>query len=175
MSEARTETYAEALLGLARAEGAEAAVADELYRVAREIDGNAELRSTLTDASLPADRRTKVVTDVLGGKVAPATLAALSAVVASGRADELGAIADALAASSAGSAGKALTTVRTAVALSDDQQQRLATALEAAAGRPIEPRFVVDPEVVGGVHAEIGDQVIDGSVRSRLIQLRELF
>ena len=89
MSDTRTENYAEALLGLARAEGAEAVVADELYRVAREIDGNVELRTTLADLSLPADRRTKVVTDVLGGNVSPSTLAALSAVVAAGRADEL--------------------------------------------------------------------------------------
>ena len=98
-----------------------------------------------------------------------------SAVVAAGRADELGAIANQLAERTAGDAGLALATVRTAFALSDDQQQRLVQALEAAAGRPISPRFIVDPEVVGGVHAEIGDQVIDGSVRSRLAQLRELF
>ena len=175
MSDTRTENYAEALLGLARAEGAEAVVADELYRVAREIDGNVELRTTLADLSLPADRRTKVVTDVLGGNVSPSTLAALSAVVAAGRADELGAIANQLAERTAGDAGLALATVRTAFALSDDQQQRLVQALEAAAGRPISPRFIVDPEVVGGVHAEIGDQVIDGSVHSRLAQLRELF
>lgn len=175
MSDTRTENYAEALLGLARAEGAEAVVADELYRVAREIDNNVELSTTLSDLALPADRRTKVVTDVLGGKVAPATLAALAAVVAAGRADELGAIAQQLAERTAGEAGQALTTIRTAVALNPDQQQRLAAALEAAAGRPIAPKFLVDPDVVGGVHAEIGDQVIDGTVRSRLAQLRELF
>jgi hypothetical protein len=69
VSDTRTENYAEALLGLARAEGAEAVVADELYRVAREIDNNVELSTTLSDLALPADRRTKVVTDVLGGNL----------------------------------------------------------------------------------------------------------
>ena len=65
--------------------------------------------------------------------------------------------------------------VRSAVDLTDDQRQRLATALTSATGKDVEVKVVVDPTVMGGVVATIGDTVIDGSVRHRLDQLREAF
>ena len=63
--------------------------------------------------------------------------------------------------------------MRTAVPLTDDQRTRLADALGKATGKSIEVKAIVDPSVLGGVVAQIGDTVIDGSVRSRLEQLRE--
>ena len=63
--------------------------------------------------------------------------------------------------------------MRSAVALDDAQQQRLADALSRATGKQIEVRVVVDREVLGGLVAKIGDTVIDGTVRHRLEQLKE--
>jgi F-type H+-transporting ATPase subunit delta len=63
--------------------------------------------------------------------------------------------------------------VRSAVPLDEDQRRRLAEALSAATGRAVEVKVVVDPEVLGGVVAQVGDTVIDGSVRARLDELRE--
>jgi F-type H+-transporting ATPase subunit delta len=51
--------------------------------------------------------------------------------------------------------------------------QRLAEALKTATGSDVDVRVVVDPAVVGGLVVRVGDQVIDGSVRHRLAQLRE--
>ena len=62
--------------------------------------------------------------------------------------------------------------VRTAVALTDDQQARLKAALENATGKSINLKTVVDPSVVGGVVATIGDTVIDDTVRTRIEQLK---
>jgi F-type H+-transporting ATPase subunit delta len=63
--------------------------------------------------------------------------------------------------------------VRSAVALDDTQRDRLAAALSRATGKQVEVRVIVDPAVLGGVVARIGDTVIDGSVRNRLAQLKE--
>ena len=63
--------------------------------------------------------------------------------------------------------------VRSAVPLDDTQRDRLAAALSRATGKQVEVRVIVDPSVLGGVVARIGDTVIDGSVRSRLEQLKE--
>ena len=63
--------------------------------------------------------------------------------------------------------------VRSAVALDESQQQRIAEALARATGKRIEVKVVVDPSVLGGLVATIGDTVIDGSVRHRLEQLKE--
>ena len=65
--------------------------------------------------------------------------------------------------------------MRSAVELSEDQQARLAAALTAATGKQIELKVTVDPNVVGGIVTTIGDTVIDGSVRSRIVKLREAF
>ncbi len=63
--------------------------------------------------------------------------------------------------------------VRSAVALDDAQQRRLAEALSEATGKQIEVKVVVDEKVMGGLVATIGDTVIDGTVRHRIAQLKE--
>jgi F-type H+-transporting ATPase subunit delta len=63
--------------------------------------------------------------------------------------------------------------VRSATPLDDAQLQRLAESLSRATGKNIEVKLVVDPTVMGGLVATIGDTVIDGTVRHRLEQLKE--
>ncbi|MCP3857408.1 MAG: ATP synthase F1 subunit delta [Actinomycetia bacterium] len=171
----RIEAYAEGLLTIARAEGNADTLSDELFRFARALEGNDELRNALTDPRVPVDRRQQVVEDLLGAKASDVTTAAVSMVVGSGRAAELLAIADAVVAANAHAGGKAVAEVRSAVALSTDQQSRLATALSASTGGEVEVKNVVDPSLVGGIVTQIGDTVIDGSLRSRLAKLRESF
>ena len=62
--------------------------------------------------------------------------------------------------------------VRTAVALTGDQRARLKAALENATGKSLELKAIVDPTVVGGVVATVGDTVIDDTVRTRIEQLK---
>ena len=93
-------------------------------------------------------------------------------VVGSGKARDLPAIVDLLV--QRASSAKQLDTaqVRTAVALTGDQEARLKAALENATGKSLNLKTVVDPSVVGGVVATIGDDVIDDSVRTRIDQLK---
>ena len=56
--------------------------------------------------------------------------------------------------------------VRSAVPLTEDQRTRLAAALNKATGKDLEVKVIVDPTVLGGVLAQIGDTVIDGTVRA---------
>ena len=67
---------------------------------------------------------------------------------------------------------RAVAEVRTAVALDEARAKKLADALSKAAGRPIEIRVIVDPDVLGGVLARVGDEIFDGSVRTRLQEAR---
>ena len=62
--------------------------------------------------------------------------------------------------------------VRSAVALSDDQTKRLAEALSKSTGRKLNLKVVVDPSVLGGLVATVGDEVIDDTVRTRLEQIK---
>ena len=62
---------------------------DELFRFARLLEGNDELRTTLTDAALPVSRRQQIVEDLLGGQANPVTTSLVSMVVGAGRARDL--------------------------------------------------------------------------------------
>lgn len=171
----RVTNYAQAMLAVAEAEGATDDVADELFRFARALDGNDELRSALTDQRIEAARRQQIVEDLLGGKASPTTVGLVSMAVGAGRAGELSKIADKVVELSASARGRDVALVRTAVALSDDQQARLVAALKKAHGADIDVKVQVDPSVVGGIVTQIGDTVMDGTVRTRLAQLREAF
>ena len=175
MADDRTLAYAEALFAVARAEGTLGEVEDELFRFSQTLQGSDELRDALTDPSIPASRRQQVVEDLLGGKASTTTVALVSMVVGTGRSRDLPTIIRQLVEMSAAEANKEVAEVRSAVPLTDDQRKRLAEALGEATGKQVEVKVVVDPSVMGGIVAQVGDTVIDGSVRSRLDKLKNAF
>ena len=93
-------------------------------------------------------------------------------VVGSGRGRELPAIVDQLVQRAAGSKDLDVAEVRTAIALSDDQQARLKAALENATGKSISLKTVVDPSMLGGIVYTTGDTVSDDTVLTRSDQLK---
>ncbi len=172
MADDRTTAYAEALFAVAQAEGPLAEIEDELFRVAQVVKGNDELRDKLADPHIPATTRQQIVLDLLDGKAKPATVSLVALVTANGRIRELPAIVDEVVARSAREANKEVAEVRSAIALTDDQKSRLADALGKATGKQVEVKVIIDPSIKGGVVAQVGDTVIDGSIRRRLDQLR---
>jgi len=172
---ARVDAYAQALLQVAKAEGSLDTVEDELFRVARTLEGNDSLRSALTDQAIPIDRRQGIVEDLLSGKASPVTTALVSFVVGAGRGRDLPAIIDRLVQEAAEERSEAVAEVRSAIPLNEDQRARLAAALSRATGKQVSVKVIVDPSVLGGVVSTVGDIVIDGSVRHRLDQLKEAF
>lgn len=164
--------YAEAVLAVARAEGSQAVVEDELARFADALRASDELQSTLADPVIDVERRLGITEDLLGGRVLPATAALVSLVVGAGRGGELVEIIDSVIDRAAAGRNRRVARVRSAVELTGEQRTRLAAAIKASSGLDVEIQAVVDPTVVGGVVTEIGDDVIDGSVRSRLQQMR---
>jgi len=175
MTSERIDAYASALLGVARAEGRLDEVEDELFRFGRSLEASESLRATLTDEMIPPAKRQAVVEDLLGGKASSTTTQLLSFVIGSGRAADLPGIISALVDRAAATKSRTVAEVRSAVALTDDQKDRLTAALANATGKQVELKVVVDPTVLGGLVAQVGDTVIDGSVRSRLDQLKSLF
>lgn len=173
MATDRATAYATAAVAVAAAEGDLQAFTDEMLAVATAVDNSDELSATLTDAQIPAARRAQIVEDLLDGQALPSTVSLVSMIVANGRARDLSAIAREVAAIGAAEQGRDVAVVRSAIALTDDQKERLAAALATAIGTPVDVRVEIDPTVLGGLVAQIGDIVIDGSVRRRLDQLKQ--
>ena len=172
MSDFRIDGYARGLFEIARAEGNLDEVEDELFRFARQVESSDALRSALTDEFVPAARRQSLVEDLLGTKAMATTTQLVSMVVGSGRGRDLPAIIDSLVARASSAKNLEVAEVRSAVALTDDQQDRLKAALANATGKQVNLKVIVDPSILGGIVATVGDTVIDGSVRTRVDQLK---
>jgi F-type H+-transporting ATPase subunit delta len=169
----RIDGYARALLAVADAEGEASNVGDELFRVAQAFGKSDELARSLTDPLIPFERKERIVSDLIGGRVSHVTVSLLNLLVAANRFRDLGAIANLMGELMAESRDMAVAEVRTAVDLDPATLDRLVQRLAAATGKRLTPQVIVDPSVVGGVVAKVGDTVFDGSVRSRLQELRE--
>ncbi len=172
MTDNRIEGYARGLFEIARAEGTLDEVEDELFRFARSFESSDQLRTALSDEMIPPAKRQAIIEDLLGSKATSTTTQLISMVVGSGRTRDLPAIVDSLVARASSAKDLEVAEVRTAVALTADQQTRLSAALTNATGKQVNLKVVVDPSVLGGIVATVGDTVIDGSVRTRIDQLK---
>jgi F-type H+-transporting ATPase subunit delta len=172
----RCDAYAEAFFSVLAAEGSMNEAQDELFRFSRILEGNDELYAKLADQNIPAARRQQIVEDLLGGgRAFPATIGLVSLVVVTGRLRELPTIVDRLLQRTASLTNRTVAEVRSAVELTDEQRKRLTESLKKATGLDVDLVVIIDPTVIGGIVTQIGDTVIDGSIRHRLAQLKESF
>ena len=165
--------YAEALFKVVQAEGELDRVEDELFRFGKLLETNHELKQALSDQSIDKIQRVKVLDELLSDKVSPHTLGLLAFVVEQGRARQLPQILKGLSDLAAEARNSVVAEVRSAIPLDAKQRKELAAALSKATGKKVEVKVLVDPSVIGGLVAKVGDTVIDGTVRRRLEQLKE--
>jgi F-type H+-transporting ATPase subunit delta len=165
--------YAEALFKVVQAEGELDRVEDELFRFGKLLETNHELKQALSDQSIDKIQRVKVLDELLSDKVSPHTLGLLAFVVEQGRARQLPQILKGLSDLAAEARNSVVAEVRSAIPLDEKKRKELAAALSKATGKKVEVKVLVDPSVIGGIVAKVGDTVIDGTVRRRLEQLKE--
>lgn len=168
----RISGYAAGILEMARADGLLESVESELFELGRQLETSPELRSTLTDPQLPLERKRAIVADLLKGRASSLTVGLAEFLLGQNLASELGSIASALASQAAASRNRQVAEVRSAIPLDEATVARLTDALSRATGSTVEVKTVVDPAVVGGIVARVGDTVIDGSVAAKLDALR---
>jgi F-type H+-transporting ATPase subunit delta len=159
---------AEAILTSAQQQGRLDSLEDELFRFTRVISATPTLRAALTDRALPAGRKVDLVTELLRGKAGPETVRLTSRTVTHHRGQSLEAGLDALADMAAARRQRLVATVTTAVLLTEAQRERLSSTLARQFGHDVHLNVVVDPDVVGGLRVSLGDEVIDGSLATRL-------
>jgi F-type H+-transporting ATPase subunit delta len=159
-----------ALLVRAEREDKAADVEEQLFRFARVLDAQPRLTTLLSDYSAPAEGRVKLVGDVLdsGSGVNATTAQLLSQTVEllrGERADE--AVLD-LAELAVARRGEVVAHVSSAADLSDEQRTRLTEVLTRIYGHPVSVQLHVNPELLGGLNIAVGDEVIDGTLSSKL-------
>jgi F-type H+-transporting ATPase subunit delta len=162
----------DALLAGAEQDGALDEVEDELFRFERILDGDSRLATLLDDYAADADRRIELVQRLVQGKAHLVTQRLLTHAVASQRKRSVTHSIDALLELADRRRSRSMARVVSAVELSAVQEARLAAALSELYGRTIAIRLAIDPDVLGGLVVHLGDEVIDGSIASRLIQAK---
>ena len=157
---------------VAEADGSLDDVEDELFRFSRIVAQDPALRAVLTDRALDNDRKRDLVEGLLSDRVRPATLSIVLQLVLSPRGRTLENGLEEYAALAADIRSRSVATVTSAVALDEQQQERLSAALSRSLGRAVQVQVEVDPKVVGGLLVRVGDEVIDGSTLHRLREAR---
>jgi len=145
---------------------------DELFRFGRIVAAYPQLRGALADPVLPEDNKRQLLRGLLQDRAKPATLRLVEQVVVRPRGRSLETALEGYAQLVATLRQRSIAVVRVAIALTDEERDRLAAALRRLYGRDIQLNVEVDPEVIGGMTIQIGHEVIDGTVITRLEQAR---
>lgn len=161
--------YAQAAFGIARDAGAVATWRMQLDDVASVLSESG-LAPVLADSRVPVDQRTGMVERILD--VDPMVLNLARLLVSKGRSGEARAVAEAFGRMADEHEGIAHAQVTTAVELAPAQLEAIARQIGAAVGKQIRATGSVEPGIVGGIVIRVGDKLVDGSVRTRLKQLR---
>jgi len=147
-------------------------IEDELFRFARVVEATPALRSALADRSLPLPVRRGVVADLLEGRARAATVRLVNEALR-GRTRDIVATLDWLVVQAAQARGWRVARVRAARDVDSGERQELSGALERLAGAPVELQVFVDESLLGGAIVQIGDLLVDATIRHRLEQLQE--
>jgi F-type H+-transporting ATPase subunit delta len=166
--------YARALFQTGIAQGSYERLGEELADLADLYRGSAELRQTLANPVFQRAEKEAILKQLLP-RVAPSPPVQRFALLLleRGRIALLPAIARAYRAFADERAGQVRATVTSAVPLSAVELDRIRRALEQRTARRVLLEATVDPDLIGGVVARVGDLLLDGSVRTQLSELRQ--
>lgn len=143
-------------------------VEDELFRLGRVLDSNGDLALALADGRVPADKRVALVDGLLSGKVDATTYRLVGRLVANPRGRSISAGLTEIGKAAAARRERLIAYVTAAVPITEQQRDRLAAVLRRLYGQEVHLNVDLDPAVLGGLSVRVGDEVIDGTVGTRL-------
>ncbi|MDA8270740.1 MAG: ATP synthase F1 subunit delta [Actinomycetota bacterium] len=168
----RIAGYSQALLESIDETGGLEQVEGELFRFARIVESDLRLRRVLSGVGSDSRQRKLLVTALLSGKANEITLTIAEFAASTDRLRDFVEVLDSVVARAARLRHRKVAVVQSATELTEDQMDQISAALSRAVGSDVEMRTSVNPSLVGGVVAVVGDTVFDGSVRRRIEQLR---
>ena len=165
--------YARALFSLAQEEGGHERIGEELESVAQTIRSSGEARTLVESPGYtPAQRHALVDVLVQNLSLSPLVDSFLRLLVDRHRLAEIAAIARSYGEMLDEKVGRVRATVISAKPLTDEELRRVRDALSAATRRTIVLDSRSDPKIVGGLVAQVGPKLWDGSIRTQLERMR---
>ncbi len=164
--------YAGAIFEIARKQDTLDRTLDDVKEIAR-LFSNRKVAYLLREPKIPAQRKETAIREALADKVLPTSLNLALLIVQRELVDLMPNIARELEQLVLDHENKAVAEVTTATRMNKAQLDRIKQALEHRTGKTILMQTRVQPAILGGVIARVGDQVIDGSIRYRLSALQQ--
>jgi F-type H+-transporting ATPase subunit delta len=173
LADAVERAGAEAAVVAADRAGRLDALEDDLFRFRRILQAEPALATAVADGSAPLASREALVTGLLEQRVGPEGLRLVLQAVRHPRGRRVDSVLDLYGKVAATRRDQLVARVVSAVALTDAERERLAAALSRTYGRSVSLRAEVDPGVLGGLRVQVGDEVVDGTVATRLDEVRQ--
>ena len=165
--------YARALFEMAQAEGVTGRIEEELFRLRELLKHNPDLLQFLKDPNVKHEGKRKALSDLFQGRVHPLVLNMLLTLSDQDRGGRVLQVIEEF--SAVASAARQLVTgeVVTAIPLDDATRNRIAAELSRITGKNVQLLQKIDPAILGGAIIKVGEQIIDGSLRNKLAQIKE--
>ncbi|MBA2679893.1 MAG: ATP synthase F1 subunit delta [Ktedonobacteraceae bacterium] len=164
--------YAEAIFQIARRQNTVDRTLDDVQGIAQ-LFGQRTLSYLLREPKIPTQRKEKVLRDTLTPHILPTSLNLALLIVQRGLVEVMPNIATELEGLVLDYRNQVVAEVTTAAVMDKAEGAQVQQALEHKTGKQIIMHTRVDPEILGGIVARVGDQVIDGSIRNRLHVLQQ--
>jgi len=168
LTDAVEQLAVQAVVAAAELEGRLDDLEDQLFRFGRVVASQPALRIALTNPFVSADAKRQLLNDLLAAKVSPEALRLITQAAINPLGRSLDVSLEEYAKIAARRRERLVAEVHVAVPLSDEQRSRLASALATVYGHQVHLNVVLDPRVSGGMTVRVGDELIDGSVATRL-------
>ena len=165
--------YARALFEMAQAEGVVSRVEEELFRLRELLKANPELFQFLKDPNIKPEGKRTALGDLFQGRVHPLVLSTLISLSDQDRAGRVLHVIEEFSTIAAAARQTITGEVTVVVTLDDATLDRMATELSRITGKNVKLLQRVDPAILGGAIITVGEQIIDGSLRCKLDQLKD--
>ncbi len=165
--------YARALFEMAQAEGVVSRVEEELFHLRELLKANPELLQFLKDPNVKPEGKRQALGDLFQGRVHPLVLSTLISLSDQDRAGRVLHVIEDFSTIAAAARQTITGEVTVVVAVADATLGRMATELSRITGKNVKLLQKIDPAILGGAIITVGEQIIDGSLRRKLDQMRE--
>lgn len=165
--------YARALFEMAQAEEAVSRVEEELFRLRELLKANPELLQFLKDANVKREGKRQALTELFQGRVHPLVLSILLTLSDQDRGGRVVPVIEEFSAIAGAARQKVSGEVITAIPLDQATLAHLTTELCRVTAKNVQLYQKVDPSILGGAIIKVGEQIIDGSLRRKLEQIKD--
>ena len=166
--------YAEALFELAVQGNETKETSEGLETVVSALLQTPDYRAMLASPAISKEERLNALDSAFRGKIPDILLAILRMMISRGHVSALNGMARDYEELARGYRGESVAVVTSAVPLKEAETVALRAKLEKKLSKTVIMQFRVDPELIGGIRVEVDGRVIDGSIRNKLDEIKEV-